>query len=391
MKEVREPSFLVFSDDWGEHPSSCQHLFKHIAKDHKVLWVNTVGMRAPALTVSDFKKAVRKIKKMILGEEASQKMVPGDLHLAVYQPPMVPFPKMPGSRDINRKVVVAGVRKRLAEMDIEQPLLITTVPNACDYIGCFGEKKAVYYCVDDFTEWPGLDQALVRKMEDDLIEKCDMFIATSNKLYERLQRTGKPTTLLPHGVDVEMFSHLPAQEHPLLADIPKPRVGYYGLFDERSDQGLLAAVAKRLPRISFVITGPVVTDTSCLRAIPNIYFTGPVPYKELPAILTGWEACFLAYAPSQLTDAISPLKLKEYLASGKPVIATSLPETRLLAAFLLVGETVEEWVSFLRQHEKEGRLSLGIEKARREYLANESWEKKAAILREFSMGREKAA
>lgn len=341
---IKKCSFLVFSDDWGVHPSSCQHLFKHIAKQHHVLWVNTIGMRNPTLTLQDLKKVRQKLFRMVHSEENRPSAAyPGDLH--VCQPFMLPFSDIKLIRRWNQKSVVFTVRRTLAKLRIHNPILITTVPNACDYIGHLGEAKAVYYCVDDFSEWPGLNKELVRRMEKDLVSKADIFIATSGKLFDRLQCYGKPTFLLTHGVDIDFFRALPSEEHPLLTDIPKPRIGYFGLFDDRSDQELLKDVAARMPHVSFVITGRIETDITELQKLPNLHFTGPVPYAELPGIIKGWDICMLPYKVNELTDAIQPLKLKEYLATGRPIISTPIREVNAMQDVVSIGCDAVQWFS----------------------------------------------
>ena len=298
-------SFLVFSDDWGEHPSSCQHLFWRISKEHKVLWVNTIGMRNPKPALSDFEKAISKVRKMFQGHDLSGKSVPGEGVIAC-QPAMLPFIRLPLVRRINRSSVIKSVRSNLSRLDMRGPILVTTVPNACDYIGKCGESRVVYYCVDDLAEWPGLDNKKIREMEEELIQKSDVSIATSHKLYEKLSRSGRPAYLLTHGVDLEFFRQTVAREHALLDPVSKPRVGYFGLFDERSDHGLLAEVAARMPDVSFVITGRVESDVLRQKKVRNVHFTGSVPYMELPAMVRGWDVLMLPYVMNDLTDAISP-------------------------------------------------------------------------------------
>ena len=144
-------SFLVFSDDWGEHPSSCQHLFRQISKTHKVLWVNTVGMRNPRPALSDFDKALSKVRRMFWGPVPSNKNKPAAGVIAC-QPAMLPFIRLPLIRRINCSSVIRTVRRWLARLGMQGPILVTTVPNACDYTGKCGESRVVYYCVDDFTE-----------------------------------------------------------------------------------------------------------------------------------------------------------------------------------------------------------------------------------------------
>ncbi len=345
----KEYFFIVFSDDWGEHPSSCQHLFKIIGKKHTVLWVNTIGMRSMKLSLQDLKKAYRKLRKIFSG---AQKNSGGEIltpeRLQVIQPFMLPFVRSKLARNFNKKSVVNAIKSHILSQSSRQPVIITTVPNACDYVTKLRSKKIIYYCVDDFTHWPGLEHNLVLEMENKLITEADIFIATSAKLYEKLTTTGKPTYLLTHGVDVENFSNLPADEHPLLQNIPKPRVGYFGLFDERSDQELLFQTAKSLPDISFILTGNRVTTTSRIEELPNIYFTGPVRYKELPAMVAGWDICMLPYKIDVLTESINPLKLKEYLATGKPIISTPLNEVFDFAPYINIESDHSSWTKRIR-------------------------------------------
>lgn len=365
-------SFLVFSDDWGVHPSSCQHIFKHIAKQHRVLWVNTIGMRNLTLTFQDLQKVRQKLSRMIFSERNKTSMsYLGDLH--VCQPFMLPFSNISLIRGWNQQSVILTVRRALSNLRIHNPILITTVPNACDYIGHFDESKAVYYCVDDFAEWPGLNKDLVRGMEHELVTKADIFIATSEKLFDRLQRHGKPTFLLTHGVDIDFFSQLPSEEHYMLSGIPKPRVGYWGLFDDRSDQDLLKEVVINMPHVSFVITGRIETDISELQKLPNIYFTGPISYTELPRMITGWNICMLPYKVNELSDAIQPLKLKEYLAAGRPIISTPIREMNAMSSVINIATNAEQWCNYISS-----LLDGSGVKTSGNLLDGEDWKEKAA-------------
>ncbi len=373
---MTENCFLVFSDDFGEHPTSCQHLFRCIPDRYPVLWVNTIGMRLPRFTFRDIKKAILKSKRMVHGFFNSlEKSSKEKEQIHVLQPPMLPFLSIPGVRAANKFSVCRLVKKRLCDFRMKSPILVITAPNACDYIGQFDERRAVYYCVDDFSDWAGLKKDLVHSMEEELTRKSDVFIATSQNLYDKLSKQGKQVHLLTHGVDYDFFKKAPADEHVLLEGIPKPRVGYFGLFDQRSDQSLLLELAKRMPDISFVITGNFETDTSDFLKQKNIYLTGSIPYNELPAMAGGWDVCMLPYKLNKLTDAIQPLKIKEYLATGKPVISTPIKEARRLEDYVVIAETVDSW-------EKNIRICInGISseeyKKRILFLEKESWASKA--------------
>ncbi len=130
-----------------------------------------------------------------------------------------------------------------------------------------------------------------------------------------------------------------------------------------------------MPDVSFVITGRVESDVLRQKKVRNVHFTGSVPYMELPAMVRGWDVLILPYKMNDLTDAISPLKLKEYLAVGKPVISTPIPEVLKLKEYVHIAETPEEWEKILRiclDSSVNGKPKPG-----EDFWANETWDKKA--------------
>jgi glycosyltransferase involved in cell wall biosynthesis len=263
--------------------------------------------------------------------------------------------------------------------------VVTTVPNVCDVVGRLGAARIVYYCVDDFSEWPGMDRDRVLAMEEQLLRSVDHVACTSSALLARFSPR-HPCSLLTHGVDIDLFASEAPEDHPVLRDIPGPRVGYFGLLDARSDTALLEGLAGSLPDVSFVFTGPVESCPRSLRERKNMRFTGPVPYAELPAVVRGWKACLLPYRLNELTRKINPLKLKEYLATGKPVISTPLPEARELAPFVTIADGLAQWTEAVRRAVA-GGLTVD-EPALRSFLAGHSWSAKAAeLLRVCQMDR----
>ncbi|MCU7904537.1 MAG: glycosyltransferase [Candidatus Thiodiazotropha sp. (ex Epidulcina cf. delphinae)] len=366
-------SFLVFSDDWGEHPSSCQHIFKQITKKHPVLWVNTIGTRNPKLNIYDLKKALIKIKKMLFMRRT--KNTHNDNNPTVIQPIMLPFFSLPGIKSFNKYSLQKAVSNSMKKNAINNPIMVITAPNAHEYIGSFGEKCSVYYCVDDYSEWPGLNQEEVVKMESALIQKCNIFFATSDLLYNKISKTNKKVKLLTHGVDLEFYSKKNLPTHELLKDIPRPQVGYFGLFDDRSDKELIKSLSLKMPDISFIITGSIDTDIRDLRSISNIHFTGSVPYKELPQIISSWDICMLPYRINELTNAIQPLKIKEYLASGKPIISTPIKEVKALEKYVHLAETPDHWRKTIQKILRTGPDDKALN--RNDFLKPESWERKA--------------
>lgn len=285
---------------------------------------------------------------------------------------MLPYAGLRIVRETNRRSVVRAVRSTLDQLGLSSPIVVTTVPNAADVVGAIGGARIVYYCVDDFAHWPGLESDRVRRMEDRLICEADLFVATSQKLLERLRASGKPSYLLEHGVDVDFFATEAEAEHRVLAPIPKPRVGYIGLIDERMDQDLLNDIASRLNQLAFVLAGPVVTDVRQLRRLGNVYFTGAIPYRELPSLIKGFATLLLPYVCNTLSESISPLKYKEYLATGKPVVSTPLREISAMTAQVLVGRCAGEIAAIL-----DHTLSCDPASRPRQYLAQDDWKFKA--------------
>jgi glycosyltransferase involved in cell wall biosynthesis len=374
-------SFVVFSDDWGEHPSSSQHLFRHIAAHHPVIWVNTIGMRRPTASISDLHKAWRKVYGMCSSwgrRDVSDRDLTG---VTVCQPLMLPADRSGLLRAFNARSVTRAVHGLVARANLCKPIVVSTVPNVGDYPGLLRDSTLVYYCVDDFAHWPGLDTELVGDMEQRLITRADVLVATSGRLYERLAASGKPTYLLSHGVDVALFSSHAAAEHSCLKGIPKPRAGFFGLIDARIDQELLALVAERVLDFSFVFSGPIDAPLDRLAARKNVHFTGPVRYGELPSLIAGLDVLLIPYAAGEFADTLSPLKLKEYLSTGKPIISTPIAAARDFRHYVTIAGSAEEWVDGLRL-----ALSTDPETRRKAILPSmeaESWVYKARTLLEI--------
>jgi glycosyltransferase involved in cell wall biosynthesis len=383
------PDFVVFSDDWGEHPSSCQHLFRQIARDHRVIWVNTVGMRAPKLTLGDVRRAYLKVRKMLLpagpqaaasGAAAVSSLSAGlDLH--VLQPPMIPLPSSSLARRFNARSAETAIRARMRQLGIERPVVVSTVPNACDVVGRLGAAHVVYYCVDDFAQWPGLDHAAVHRMEQSLIRQSDVLLATSDALQRALQRDGRQVHLFPHGVDLEFFGQPSGDEHPAVAPLQRPRAGFYGNLDERVDAELIEAVARARPEWMFVFAGPQAVRWPQLEALPNVRFIGAVAYRDLPRLADALDVLLLPYHVNAFTQTISPLKLNEYLASGRPVISAALHESEKRMPLVRIARGVEEWSGALAESLADDRDTR--REAARRLLATESWAAKAKTLLEF--------
>ena len=185
----------------------------------------------------------------------------------------------------------------------------------------------VYDCMDELSAFAGAPPAL-REREEMLLARADLVFTGGQSLFEAKQGRHPAVYAFPSSVDVPFFktARTVAEEPEDQRPIPHPRLGFYGVIDERLDVALLGAAAALRPDWQWVIIGPTVSkiDPATLPMLPNIHYLGGKPYKELPAYLSGWDVAILPFARNDSTRFISPTKTPEYLAAGCPVVSTSI-------------------------------------------------------------------
>ncbi|WP_279467251.1 hypothetical protein [Aeromonas veronii] len=186
MKPHSLPQLVVLGEDWGQHPSSTQHLIKRLLPDYQVLWVNSIGMRCPRFTLHDLTRIVRKLGAVLRGARhaGSQSVAPSEVRSPRVLPPLA-LP-LPGSRlagKINGHWLATQIRRQLPELD--RPLLWISLPSAVDLIGKLDERAVIYYCGDDFSALAGVDHQAIAHCEARLVEKADLILATSPALASR--------------------------------------------------------------------------------------------------------------------------------------------------------------------------------------------------------------
>lgn len=392
--------FVVFSDDWGRHPSSCQHLFRRIIPQVQVVWVNTIGLRTPRLTLHDFKRTIQVIRSWIRPDARRRarsgagsashavNVVATDpwadtVSPYVLNPVMWPSFQGPTSTALNHRLLSRAVQAALRHVAPgKYPILVSTSPTVPGLFRDHIFRRKVYYCVDDFTQWHGINGPAIHRLEQETLDACDLMIATSTSILEARASFVTASTLLTHGVDLAHFSGAaPAPASPLAA-MPHPLVGMFGVFDQRIDGQALRATALRSPQASFVVLGPVMDrELGEFRDVPNLHFLGAIPYADLPGHVGHFDLCILPYVVDESTWNINPLKLKEYLATGKPVITSPLPEAIRLARYLTLASPDEfpEAVALALATIAAGAYAhpLHLDNGLETFLQSESWEAKA--------------
>ena len=182
----------------------------------------------------------------------------------------------------------------------------------------------VYDAMDELSKFRFAPPQLL-DLEQELIERADLVFTGGSSLYESKKHRHDSVHLFPSSVDRGHFEKArKALPQPVdQAEIPHPRLGFYGVLDERFDIELLDRVAAMRPDWSFVMVGPVVKiSPDDLPKRPNIHYLGPKKYEQLPAYLSGWDVALMPFAMNESTQFISPTKTPEYLAGGKPVVST---------------------------------------------------------------------
>jgi len=242
----------------------------------------------------------------------------------------------------------------------------------------------VYHCVDEYSEFTGTDKVAVAGMEQRLLAKADLVIASSQLLYERKRRDNAPTFLVTHGVDVEHFRRACSPHTvvpPALAALPRPLIGFFGLIADWVDLELVRFLAVSRPQWSFALIGRTQTDVGRLQGLPNVHLLGRKDYQLLPAYCKGFDVAILPFVINDLTNAANPLKLREYVAAGLPVVASAIPEVEKLDGLVSIGRTPAGFLAEIEAVLRSGTAGPRLERSRA--VDGESWTSKIDHLSEL--------
>jgi len=203
-------------------------------------------------------------------------------------------------------------------------------PMALEFTRHLTPMVTIYDCMDELSAFSGAP-ARLRELEQQLFQRADLVFTGGHSLYEAKRSQHRAVYAFPSSIDREHFAQARTaaerrdREPDDQKDIAHPRLGFFGVIDERFDIELLDSLAKERPDWQFMIIGPVVKiDPAILPRLPNVHYLGSKEYKDLPAYLAGWDVALLLFARNESTRFISPTKTPEYLAAGKPVVSTSI-------------------------------------------------------------------
>ncbi len=375
-RALRGRDLVVFSNDWDGDPLSKVHIMRILSRDNRVLWVNSIGNRAPKANTHDLQRIWKKLSTFT---EGIREVEP---NLFVLAPLAVPFYGSEVVRLTNRELLRLQVKRAMRKLHFKRPISWSFLPASAPVSGTLGEEFVVYHCVDEFSAFSDTNGRHIAELEERLLRKADLVITSAERLRENKAKVNPHTVLVRHGVDFQHFVKAcdPATEIPEdIAKLPRPIIGFFGLMADWVDQEAIIATAKAHPEGSVVVIGKVAPDcdVSAMKAVPNIHLLGRKPYTSLPGYCRAFDVALMPFKVNELTLNANPLKVREYLAAGLPVVSTDIPEVRKVG-LCKVATSTEDFVRKVDECLAEGG---GPSRERAECIFHESWDARVEEIR----------
>jgi glycosyltransferase involved in cell wall biosynthesis len=342
MTSIGQFGIIYFGNDWfAENHTSSHHVAERLAARTRVLYVDSPGLRAPKANGRDLKKLCRKLLMALRRPRAV-----GD-RLWQMSVPQIPFRRLPLVRGLNAALGTLLVKRALARLGFERTVSWFAVPHPAFLANAFDETAVVYYCIDDYAALPDVDARAVAEMDAHLTSRADQVFVASSRMLEAKQPLQPATALAPHGVDVALFQMASDPALPIAPAaqrLPRPVIGFYGLIEAWIDLDLIAALAERRPQWTFLMIGRLAVDPGRLRDRANVVFAGPQPYRSLPSWAKAFDVAIIPYRLTRQVVNAAPLKLREYLATGKPIVAVPAPEIERFAGLVRIARDADAFV-----------------------------------------------
>lgn len=372
----RSAEIICFSHDWTGDPLSKTHLVRILSRHNKILWINALPNRAPTANSKDLKRAWKKLADFAKPIEEVEP------NIFVLNPLAVPSYGNAMIRSFNQRFLIAQIKKAMKRLGMVSPVNLIFNPVAGLIAGKLRERSIIYYCVDEYTAFTGASKGL-KEIEEDLFKKADAVVVSAQKLYDSKSVFNANTHMIPHGTDWSHFRRAldaDLQVPDEIADLPRPIIGFHGLLADWVDFELIRQVAMRFSEGSVVLIGKTTVDAEqhikVLDDVKNIHLLGRKPYSALPAYCKAFDVALNPFKINDLTLAANPLKVREYLAAGVPVVSTDIPEVRNLDG-CRIGSTPDEFIENIAELL---RLKLSREEIS-DTMRTEGWEARVEQLK----------
>ena len=356
-------------------------LMRRFARMGETVYVNSIVMQKPTLKrntaggKSFSQKFVRKMRSILRGLQDS------GAGFWVYSPFTLPVHHLAWARSLNEMILRCQIRHVSHKLNLAKPTVWVACPAACDTALKIREGLLVYQRTDRFEEYPNVDSNIIKAYDLKLKAQADLTLFVNRLLFDEESDQCRKAFYLDHGVDYKSFST--AEQDPDrpedVADIPKPIVGFFGAIDDHTfDAGLVETIADLLPEMSIVLVGNVSSQTNGLADKPNVWFLGQKDYEQIPHYGKCFDVAIMPWSQNRWIEACNPVKLKEYLALGKPVVSTPFAELREYLDVVRVARTPDEFAAHVKEAIKDDSAELVAE--RKKKVEKASWDDKAHLL-----------
>ncbi len=376
-------------DYWYSNPGSPVQLMEAAHRaGHKVLWVNSIGMNMPRMRKSGF---WRRVGLKLRSWSRWLKAANTDFH--VLSPIILPLFGSPALERMNEHWLAFQVKLAYRILGLKRPMVMVCLPSFAKVATTLPNAGLIYYLTDKFEAYRDLKARDSMLARDRLLkEMSDLLLCSSRKIQEDASTYGDKARHFPHAVDSTDYDAALASNAPEPADlaaIAHPRVGYFGSLTNANNLDLIEYCAKEDPRLQFVLIGRVMGDYSQVDSLPNVHLLGMKPYDEIPFYGKGFDVGIMTWRLTEWICYCSPIKTKEYLALGLPVV--SIPIEEHDTEFPGLVETIETGPQMLAAIQR-SLASDNDEKraARRQRVKGESWDRSfgemIAMLKERQSG-----
>jgi glycosyltransferase involved in cell wall biosynthesis len=371
-------------DWWYHHPHSKNHLMRRFARaGNRVIFVNSISMGLASLGNKDLLPRVK--RKLRSYAKLARTTAEG---ITVVSPAALPFFGSRAARATNRRLLRAQIGALARRRGLSRPILWIAIPTAVEMMGQFDESLVVYQVSDKYdanTMDHATDPATIRRLHERGLESADLIFYSGRKLLAEATRGRERSFLLEQAVDFDHWSRVASGTltvAPEIESIPRPRLGYFGAIEPwLVDQELIRRAARERPRWHWVFIGNRSRGLE-IEDLPNVHFLPPVAYEELPRYAAGFDVCVLPWETEQaFTSYGSAIKVREYLATGKPVVIAPLPEYEAMKDVLRIARSREDFLRLVEEALAERGEELA--RARQAAVVNGTWDARAEWVSEL--------
>ncbi|MGD8786371.1 MAG: glycosyltransferase [Phycisphaerales bacterium] len=374
-------------EDWWYHNQGHIdfQLMRRFSKMGTTLYVNSIVTQKPKLSEGRkfVKKLIRKTRSILTGLKLS------DAGFWVYSPFSLPVHHVACLCSLNEMLLRFQLRYVMRKLAIRNPVVWVACPTACSIAVNMKKSKLVYQRTDCYEAYPNVDSEMIAMCDRKLKAEADITLFVNHSLYNEEAGQCKKAYFLDHGVDFDMFTTAEQNsEHPAdIAGIRKPIAGYFGAIDDHKfDVGLVERLADLLPNVSFVFVGKTLMDCSRLSSKKNVWMLGQKPYEQIPNYGKYFDVAIFPWRVNSWTEAANPIKLKEYLALGKPIVSTpAFTELQEHIDVVYKADTPEVFVELIKKALDEDCPEKIA--ARREKVKDSTWDSKAHTVLKELLGR----